>query len=135
MPTVTVTTELTDSQAMALAQFVKRLTWSEMRACAVDDDETWVMKDAIQALQKSLADVSSYVLHKNYMTCLFCSLCSKPGIKLLMPAFRDSVPHIEILPGFQKPYLIYNVSLAGVDFKIPGIKGDPVAFTKHRNHL
>ncbi|CVE00518.1 hypothetical protein VC585_21140 [Citrobacter freundii] len=57
MPTVTVTTELTDSQAMALAQFVKRLTWSEMRACAVDDDETWVMKDAIQALQKSLADV------------------------------------------------------------------------------
>ena len=57
MPTVTVTTELTDSHAMALAQFVKRLTWSEMRACAVDDDETWVMKDAIQALQKSLADV------------------------------------------------------------------------------
>ena len=54
---MTVTTELTDSQAMALAQFVKRLTWSEMRACAVDDDETWVMKDAIQALQKSLADV------------------------------------------------------------------------------
>ena len=57
MPTVTVTTELTDSQAMALAQFVKRLTWSEMRACAVDDDETWVMKDAIQSLQKSLTDV------------------------------------------------------------------------------
>lgn len=56
MPTVTVTTELTDSQTMALAQFVKRLTWSEMRACAVDDDETWVMKDAIQSLQKSLAD-------------------------------------------------------------------------------
>jgi hypothetical protein len=56
MPTVTVTTELTDSQAMALAQFVKRLTWSEMRACAVDDDEAWVMKDAIQALQTSLAD-------------------------------------------------------------------------------
>ncbi|WP_191939657.1 hypothetical protein IFU37_023355 (plasmid) [Pantoea agglomerans] len=41
---------------MALAQFVKRLTWSEMRACAVDDDETWVMKDAIQSLQKSLAE-------------------------------------------------------------------------------
>ncbi|STU33178.1 Uncharacterised protein [Klebsiella pneumoniae] len=56
MTTVTVTTELTDSQAMALAQFVKRLTWSEMRACSVDDDEIWVMKDAIQALQKSLAD-------------------------------------------------------------------------------
>lgn len=59
MPTVTVTTELTDSQAMALAQFVKRLTWSEMRACAVDDDETWVMKDAIQSCRNhSLTPVS-----------------------------------------------------------------------------
>lgn len=57
MTAVTVTTELTESQAMALAQFVKRLSWSEMRACAVDDDETWVIKDAISALQKSLADV------------------------------------------------------------------------------
>lgn len=56
MTAVTVTTELTDSQAMALAQFVKRLTRSEMRARAVDDDETWVIKDAIQVLQKSLAD-------------------------------------------------------------------------------
>jgi hypothetical protein len=35
---VTVTTELTQSQALALAlaQFVKRLTWSEIQACAVD---------------------------------------------------------------------------------------------------
>jgi hypothetical protein len=56
MTAVTVTTELTGSQAMAMAQFVKRLIWSEMRACAIDDDETWVMKDAIQTLQKSLAD-------------------------------------------------------------------------------
>jgi len=56
MQTVTVTTELTDKQAMALAQFVKRLTWSEMRSCAVDDDETWVMKDAVSVLQKSLTD-------------------------------------------------------------------------------
>lgn len=56
MTAVTVTTELTESQAMALAQFVKRLSWSEMRACAVDDDETWVIKDAISALQRSLRD-------------------------------------------------------------------------------
>ncbi|ENC7112432.1 DUF7706 family protein [Salmonella enterica] len=41
---------------MALAQFVKRLTWSEMRAYAIGDDETRVMKDTIQTLQKSLAD-------------------------------------------------------------------------------
>ena len=42
---VTVTTELTQSQA--LAQFVKRLTWSEIQACAVDKDETYEMRDAL----------------------------------------------------------------------------------------
>ncbi|WP_410529622.1 hypothetical protein H0S68_25030 (plasmid) [Serratia sp. AXJ-M] len=54
--TVTVTTELSNSQALALAQFVKRLTWSEMRACAIDEDETYEIKDAVNLLQKSLAD-------------------------------------------------------------------------------
>ncbi|HGG6229310.1 TPA: hypothetical protein ACJG6B_001295 [Salmonella enterica subsp. enterica serovar Enteritidis] len=39
MTTVTVNTELTDSQTMAPAQFGKHLTWSEMRACTIDDDE------------------------------------------------------------------------------------------------
>lgn len=34
---VTATTELTHSQALALAQFVKRLTWSQIQACAVDE--------------------------------------------------------------------------------------------------
>ncbi|CAI2010640.1 DUF7706 family protein [Serratia entomophila] len=54
--TVTVTTELSNSQALALAQFVKRLTWSEMRACAIDEDETYEIKDAVNLLQKSLAE-------------------------------------------------------------------------------
>lgn len=53
---VTVTTELTQSQALALAQFVKRLTWSEIQACAVDEDETYEMRDAVNLLQKSLAE-------------------------------------------------------------------------------
>lgn len=53
--TVTVNTELTDSQTLALAQFIKRLIWSEMRVCAIDDDETLVMKDTIRALQESHA--------------------------------------------------------------------------------
>lgn len=48
--------ELDDNEAMALAQFVKRLTWSEMRACAVSDDETYLMKDAISKLQKALSE-------------------------------------------------------------------------------
>ncbi|OPJ90879.1 hypothetical protein B1H39_24110 [Serratia marcescens] len=51
---VTVTTELTQSQA--LAQFVKRLTWSEIQACAVDENETYEMRDAVNLLQKSLAE-------------------------------------------------------------------------------
>lgn len=53
---VTVTTELTQSQALELAQFVKRLTWSEIQACAVDEDETYEMRDAVNLLQKSLAE-------------------------------------------------------------------------------
>ncbi|BEM41324.1 hypothetical protein ACJ8PU_24775 [Serratia sp. CY81489] len=53
---VTVTTELTQSQALALAQFVKRLTWSEIQVCAVDEDETYEMRDAVNLLQKSLAE-------------------------------------------------------------------------------
>lgn len=53
---VTVTTELTQSQALALAQFVKRLTWSEIQARAVDENETYEMGDAVNLLQKSLAE-------------------------------------------------------------------------------
>jgi hypothetical protein len=53
---VTVTTELPPAEAMALAQLVKRLSWSEMRACAVDDDETYLIKAAVHKLQKSLAE-------------------------------------------------------------------------------
>jgi hypothetical protein len=29
--------ELPSAEALALAQFVKRVTWAEMRACAVDE--------------------------------------------------------------------------------------------------
>ncbi|MBH3029550.1 DUF7706 family protein [Serratia liquefaciens] len=53
---VAVTTELTQIQALALAQFVKRLTWSEIQACAVDENETYEMRDAVNLLQKSLAE-------------------------------------------------------------------------------
>jgi hypothetical protein len=43
-------------QAIALAQFVKRVTWSEIRSCAVDDDEAHLIRDAIEALQRALAE-------------------------------------------------------------------------------
>ncbi|MBS9430890.1 MULTISPECIES: DUF7706 family protein [Morganellaceae] len=46
---------LSHDEAMALAQLVKRLSWAEIRACAVDDTEAWVIKAAIGRLQSALA--------------------------------------------------------------------------------
>ncbi|SUB84228.1 Uncharacterised protein [Pragia fontium] len=48
--------QLTHSQAWALAQLVKRLSWSELRACAVSDDEAYEIKDAVHQLQNALAE-------------------------------------------------------------------------------
>ena len=47
--------ELPEAQALALAQFVKRLGWAEMRQNAVSDDEAYEMKYALGELQKALA--------------------------------------------------------------------------------
>ena len=54
--TVSVLTELSDAQALALAQLVKRVGWQEVRSNAVNDDEAYLMKDALASLQRSLAD-------------------------------------------------------------------------------
>ncbi len=54
--TVSVLTELSDAQALALAQLVKRVGWQEVRVNAVDDDEAYLMKDTLASLQRSLAD-------------------------------------------------------------------------------
>ncbi|WP_198585662.1 DUF7706 family protein, partial [Escherichia coli] len=43
----TLSLELDDKEALALAQFVKRLTWSDLRGCAVVADEADVIKDAV----------------------------------------------------------------------------------------
>lgn len=48
---------LADAQALALAQFVKRVGWSEMRANAVDDDEAYLMRDALGELAKALREL------------------------------------------------------------------------------
>ena len=55
MPT-TITIPLLDHEAWALAQFVKRLSYREIRDNAVDEQETDNMKSAINNLQKSLAE-------------------------------------------------------------------------------
>ena len=53
---VTTTIELTEDQAMALAQFMKRVGWDEWRRKAVDDAEAHLMRDACDKLSKALAD-------------------------------------------------------------------------------
>lgn len=53
---VTVTVNLDEVTALALAQFVKRVGWSEMRGCAVSEQETYEMRDGIDLLQRALAD-------------------------------------------------------------------------------
>lgn len=47
---------LDDEQALALAQLVKRLTWTEFRSKAVDDEEAYSMRAAMDALQQALKD-------------------------------------------------------------------------------
>ncbi|MGH8846858.1 MAG: DUF7706 family protein [Polaromonas sp.] len=56
MEKVSVQLELDETQALALAQFVKRVTWSEMRACAVDDDEAYLIRAAVDQVARALAD-------------------------------------------------------------------------------
>lgn len=48
--------ELSEEQAIALAQFVKRVGFAEMRSNAIDDFEAYVMRDAIDRLLIGLAN-------------------------------------------------------------------------------
>jgi hypothetical protein len=47
---------LEPAQALALAQFVKRVRWAEVRQNAVGDDEADLMMDAMRELAKALAE-------------------------------------------------------------------------------
>jgi hypothetical protein len=55
--TVRIDLELPSAEALALAQFVKRVTWTEMRACAVDEAECYEIRAAIDKVQRALAAV------------------------------------------------------------------------------
>lgn len=46
---------LGDAQALALAQLVKRIGWSEMRSLAVSENEAYLMRDAVSEVAKALA--------------------------------------------------------------------------------
>jgi hypothetical protein len=54
--TVRIDVELPPAEALALAQFLKRATWSAMRECAVDDAECYLIRDGIDKVRTALAD-------------------------------------------------------------------------------
>lgn len=55
--TITITAALSDRHAWALVQLVKRIGWNEVRINAADDDDAYLMREALSALQKSLAEL------------------------------------------------------------------------------
>lgn len=46
--------EMDGLHAMALAQFLKRVGWQEMRVNAVDEDECYLIHDALHTVEKEL---------------------------------------------------------------------------------
>ena len=54
---VTFTVQINDELAEALAQFVKRVGFSEFRQNAVDDVEAYTMRDAVDQVRKALEEV------------------------------------------------------------------------------
>lgn len=51
---VTITATLTEIQALAFAQFLKRVGLDDYRRLSVDTDEAYAMRDAGEALRKAL---------------------------------------------------------------------------------
>ncbi len=47
--------EMNEAETLALAQFVKRVGWSEFRENATDDEEAYLIRAAIGKLQEALA--------------------------------------------------------------------------------
>jgi hypothetical protein len=56
MKTITITVELTDAEALAYAQFLKRVGWREYRDNAVNEDETYLMRDAGGKIREALSE-------------------------------------------------------------------------------
>lgn len=49
--------EMTEEQAIAIAQFFKRMGWNEYRQQAINDEEAYNMRDAGQIMRDALAEV------------------------------------------------------------------------------
>ena len=50
------TVQITEPQAWALAQFLKRAGWTEWRACAVDDEEAYRIREGCERVREALAE-------------------------------------------------------------------------------
>ena len=55
--TVQITVELTPFQAEELAQFIKRVSWNEIRQNASGDDEADQMRQALLLVERALKEV------------------------------------------------------------------------------
>lgn len=53
---ITITAALTDAQALAFAQFLKRVGLNDFRALAADDEEADDMLHASDAIRRALSD-------------------------------------------------------------------------------
>lgn len=53
---ITITATLTEAQAFAFAQFLKRVGLDDYRGLSVDQNEAYTMLDAGEALRKALAE-------------------------------------------------------------------------------
>lgn len=54
--TIRLSASLTDAQAWTLAQFLKRVGFSEFRSNAQDEAEAYAMRDAADIVRRALAD-------------------------------------------------------------------------------
>ncbi len=53
---ITLTVEMNETLVIALAQFVKRVGFSEIRSNAVDDFEAYLIRDALDRVRIGLAN-------------------------------------------------------------------------------
>ena len=51
-----ITVELSNDQALALAQLIKRIPLSDLRSNAQDEEEAYVMQGALQQVRKALSE-------------------------------------------------------------------------------
>jgi hypothetical protein len=57
MTTVTLNTNLTQSQADALAYFLEKVGWSEIRDCTTHDPQAYEVRSALTAVEGDLVAI------------------------------------------------------------------------------